>query len=217
MEEEEQLHHDLRDFTDRGFLRSFLRSSLPFWLLLGLSFLLNLFLSSLALARVSGLSSQLRELKPQRELNFSNRDSLLFPCGPNSRDWEYFHGKCYYFSLGKSSWERARSQCRELGAQLAVIDSFPEQVLLPDPKSHIPDPKSTSQIPVLDPNPCPKSLIPILIPNPPRIQCRELGAQLAVIDSFPEQVLLPDPKSTSRSQIPDPDPKFLTLIPNSYP
>ncbi|XP_029814500.1 hepatic lectin-like, partial [Manacus vitellinus] len=43
------------------------------------------------------------------------------------REWEYSLGKCYYFSLGRASWFRAKAQCEELGSHLAVIDSFAEQ------------------------------------------------------------------------------------------
>ncbi|XP_057244592.1 hepatic lectin-like [Malurus melanocephalus] len=76
--------------------------------------------------RVSSVSSKLS--REHLERNFSDWDSFLFPCGADSRDWEYFSGNCYYFSLARTSWERARERCRERGAQLAVIGGFPEQV-----------------------------------------------------------------------------------------
>ncbi|XP_057244714.1 hepatic lectin-like, partial [Malurus melanocephalus] len=66
----------------------------------------------------------------------------VFPCGADSRDWEYFSGNCYYFSLARTSWERARERCRERGAQLAVIGGFPEQVGTKSEPKSILNPKS---------------------------------------------------------------------------
>uniref|UniRef100_A0A8C0C0N6 C-type lectin domain-containing protein n=1 Tax=Buteo japonicus TaxID=224669 RepID=A0A8C0C0N6_9AVES len=53
--------------------------------------------------------------------------SPVFPCGPGSREWEYFNGKCYYFSLTRMSWYKAKSQCEEMHSQLAIIDSYAKQ------------------------------------------------------------------------------------------
>ncbi|XP_058717835.1 hepatic lectin-like isoform X2 [Poecile atricapillus] len=126
--DEEELQDDLRVFSGRSVLPPWLRSFPAVYLALALSSLLLLLLSSLALARVSSISSQLQqELLGQ---NFSDRDSFLFPCGPDSREWEYFAGNCYYFSLARLSWGRARERCRERRAQLVVIGSFPEQQFL---------------------------------------------------------------------------------------
>ncbi|TRZ06845.1 hypothetical protein HGM15179_020262, partial [Zosterops borbonicus] len=112
------------------------RSSLPrclgsfraVYLSLALSSLFLLLLSALALARVSSISSQVQQ--QHLELNFSNWDSFLFPCGADSRDWEYFSGNCYYFSLERLSWPRARERCRERRAHLAVVGSYSEQRFL---------------------------------------------------------------------------------------
>ncbi|XP_051627815.1 hepatic lectin-like [Manacus candei] len=125
--DEEHLDDDLRVFKGRPLLPRCLRSFLPVYVLLGLSLLLSISLGALSLSRVSAVSSKLLEVNPERGQNFSNRDSLLFPCGPDSREWEYSLGKCYYFSLGRASWFRAKAQCEELGSHLAVIDSFAEQ------------------------------------------------------------------------------------------
>ncbi|XP_009984048.1 PREDICTED: hepatic lectin-like, partial [Tauraco erythrolophus] len=76
---------------------------------------------------VSAISSKLHEVHPEWNQNFSSRDSLLFPCGPNSREWEYFDGKCYYFSLTRTSWHKAKAWCEEMHSQLAVINSFAKQ------------------------------------------------------------------------------------------
>uniref|UniRef100_A0A8U8BIN5 Uncharacterized protein n=1 Tax=Geospiza parvula TaxID=87175 RepID=A0A8U8BIN5_GEOPR len=54
----------------------------------------------------------------------------VFPCGADSREWEYFSGNCYYFSLARLSWERARERCRERRADLVVVGSFAEQQFL---------------------------------------------------------------------------------------
>ncbi|XP_064258078.1 hepatic lectin-like [Passer domesticus] len=105
-----------------------LRSFPAVYLSLALSSLLLLGLSALALARVSSISSKLHQESP--EWNFSSWDSFLFPCGADSREWEYFSGNCYYFSLARLSWERAREQCRERRARLAVVGSFAEQQFL---------------------------------------------------------------------------------------
>ncbi|XP_015283239.1 PREDICTED: hepatic lectin-like [Gekko japonicus] len=53
--------------------------------------------------------------------------SCLFPCGPDTRQWEYFNGKCYYFSLETAPWMRAKSRCEEKFSQLVVINSMAEQ------------------------------------------------------------------------------------------
>ncbi|KAM3656320.1 hepatic lectin-like isoform X3 [Ammospiza caudacuta] len=82
----------------------------------------------LRLFPVSSISSKLHQEK--QEWNFSSWDSFLFPCGADSREWEYFSGNCYYFSLARMSWERARERCRERRADLAVVGSFAEQQFL---------------------------------------------------------------------------------------
>ncbi|XP_077048329.1 hepatic lectin-like, partial [Agelaius phoeniceus] len=114
--------------TGAGALPARLRSFPAVYLSLALSSLLLLGLSALALARVSSISSKLHQEK--QEWNFSSWDSFLFPCGADSREWEYFSGNCYYFSLARLSWERARERCRERRADLAVVGSFAEQQFL---------------------------------------------------------------------------------------
>ncbi|XP_048343469.1 hepatic lectin-like [Sphaerodactylus townsendi] len=51
----------------------------------------------------------------------------VFPCGPDTRQWEYFNRTCYYFSLEKLSWMQAKSRCDEQQSQLVVIKSMAEQ------------------------------------------------------------------------------------------
>nr|XP_009939141.1 PREDICTED: hepatic lectin-like [Opisthocomus hoazin] len=125
--DEEHLHDDLHVFKDRNFFRQKLRSFFAVYLLLALSFLLTFTLFAVSLSRVSALSSKLNEVQPERKQNFSGRDFLLFPCGPGSREWEYFDGKCYYFSLTRTSWYKARADCEEMHSQLVIINSYAEQ------------------------------------------------------------------------------------------
>ncbi|XP_037263352.1 hepatic lectin-like isoform X1 [Falco rusticolus] len=125
--DEEHLHNDLRVFKDRNFFQQKLRSFFTVYLLLALSFLLIIILFAVSLSRVSAISSKLDEVHPEQKQNFSSRDSLLFPCGPGSREWEYFDGKCYYFSLSRTSWHKAKAACEEMHSRLAVIDSYTKQ------------------------------------------------------------------------------------------
>ncbi|XP_032939633.1 hepatic lectin-like isoform X2 [Catharus ustulatus] len=126
--DEEELQDDLRRYSAPSVLPARLRSFPAVYLSLALSSLLLLVLSALALARVSSISSKLLQEPPER--NFSDWDSFLFPCGAHSPDWQYFSGHCYYFSLTRLSWERAREQCRERRAHLAVVGSYAEQFLM---------------------------------------------------------------------------------------
>ncbi|XP_056366532.1 hepatic lectin-like isoform X2 [Oenanthe melanoleuca] len=126
--DEEELQDDLRQFPARSALPRCLRSFPAVYLTLFLTSLLLLTLSALALARVSSISSKLHQEPLER--NFTDSDSFLFPCGADSPEWEYFSGHCYYFSLARTSWERALEQCRERGAGLAVVGSFAEQFLM---------------------------------------------------------------------------------------
>uniref|UniRef100_A0A669DAK4 C-type lectin domain-containing protein n=1 Tax=Oreochromis niloticus TaxID=8128 RepID=A0A669DAK4_ORENI len=44
--------------------------------------------------------------------------------------WEHHGGKCYYFSVSKSSWTESRGECRAKGGDLVKIDSREEQKFL---------------------------------------------------------------------------------------
>ncbi|KAM4643769.1 hepatic lectin-like [Amazona ochrocephala] len=125
--DEEHLHDDLQVFKDRNFFRLKLKSFVTIYLLLALSFLLTFTLFAVSLSRVSAINSKLQEVPPGQSHNVSSRDFLLFPCGPGSREWEYFGGKCYYFSLTRTSWHKAKARCEEMHSQLAVIDSYAKQ------------------------------------------------------------------------------------------
>ncbi|XP_006115603.2 hepatic lectin-like isoform X12 [Pelodiscus sinensis] len=148
----ERLQDELRMFKDRHFPQQRLRSSLTVYVLLALSYLLIIILFVVSLSRVSVLSSQLSEqrselkqnhssnefklsvlssqLSEQRselKQNHSSNEFKLFPCGPEAREWEYFSGKCYYFSLRVTSWQTAKALCEEKHAQLAIINSHAKQ------------------------------------------------------------------------------------------
>ncbi|XP_030597024.1 C-type lectin domain family 10 member A-like [Archocentrus centrarchus] len=52
------------------------------------------------------------------------------PCNKCEAGWEHHGGKCYHFSISKSSWNRSRAYCRAEGGDLVKIDSREEQRFL---------------------------------------------------------------------------------------
>ncbi|XP_025758279.1 hepatic lectin-like isoform X2 [Oreochromis niloticus] len=52
------------------------------------------------------------------------------PCYKCEEGWEQHGGKCYYFSIRKSSWEQSRDECRAKGGDLVKIESREEQSFL---------------------------------------------------------------------------------------
>uniref|UniRef100_A0A3Q2WMT5 C-type lectin domain-containing protein n=1 Tax=Haplochromis burtoni TaxID=8153 RepID=A0A3Q2WMT5_HAPBU len=48
------------------------------------------------------------------------------PCSKCGEGWEHHGGKCYYFSVSKSSWTVSRGECRSKGGDLVKIDSREE-------------------------------------------------------------------------------------------
>uniref|UniRef100_A0A8B9QFN5 C-type lectin domain-containing protein n=1 Tax=Apteryx owenii TaxID=8824 RepID=A0A8B9QFN5_APTOW len=108
-------------FKDRNFFQQKLRSFFTVYLLLALSFLLIITLFAVSLSR--GTVTSLKGLS-----DFPHSFLFpVFPCGPGSREWEYFDRKCYYFSLRRMSWHKAKAQCEEMHSQLAIIDSHAKQ------------------------------------------------------------------------------------------
>ncbi|ETE68952.1 hypothetical protein L345_05251, partial [Ophiophagus hannah] len=53
--------------------------------------------------------------------------SKVFPCGADTRQWEYFGGKCYFFSLKTIPWHEAKADCERRQSQLVIIDSLAKQ------------------------------------------------------------------------------------------
>uniref|UniRef100_A0A669EZX0 C-type lectin domain-containing protein n=1 Tax=Oreochromis niloticus TaxID=8128 RepID=A0A669EZX0_ORENI len=45
------------------------------------------------------------------------------PCYKCEEGWEQHGGKCYYFSISKSSWKQSRDECRAKGGDLVKIES----------------------------------------------------------------------------------------------
>uniref|UniRef100_A0AAZ1XHN1 C-type lectin domain-containing protein n=1 Tax=Oreochromis aureus TaxID=47969 RepID=A0AAZ1XHN1_OREAU len=55
-----------------------------------------------------------------------NRCCNLFkddPCYKCEEGWEQHGGKCYYFSISKSSWNESRDECRAKGGDLVKIEN----------------------------------------------------------------------------------------------
>lgn len=51
-------------------------------------------------------------------------------CRPCPWDWTLFQEKCYFFSKSQRNWNDSSTTCKEKGAQLVIVDSDEEQVLL---------------------------------------------------------------------------------------
>ncbi|XP_006810344.1 CD209 antigen-like protein E, partial [Neolamprologus brichardi] len=52
------------------------------------------------------------------------------PCYKCEEGWEQHGGKCYYFSISKSSWEQSREECKARRGDLVKIESREEQRFL---------------------------------------------------------------------------------------
>ncbi|GAB1292949.1 CD209 antigen-like protein E [Apodemus speciosus] len=61
-------------------------------------------------------------------MQLKTRIDLL--CRPCSWDWMHFHGNCYFFSITKRNWSDSLIACKEVGAQLIIIESDEEQAFL---------------------------------------------------------------------------------------
>ncbi|XP_032998408.1 hepatic lectin-like [Lacerta agilis] len=111
--------------ADRFFLRWKRSSSFLVYGLLALAYLLIITLLGLLLSNESKFSSEVKKLHKQLEMS-----KELFPCGARSREWEYFDGWCYYFSLRKATWHIAESQCAQRNSSLVVIHDEAKQNFL---------------------------------------------------------------------------------------
>ncbi|XP_026529573.1 hepatic lectin-like isoform X1 [Notechis scutatus] len=54
----------------------------------------------------------------------------LYPCGAKSREWKYFDGACYFFSIQEVIWHTAENDCEEKNSKLVVITNQYEQNFL---------------------------------------------------------------------------------------
>ncbi|XP_031596590.2 hepatic lectin-like isoform X2 [Oreochromis aureus] len=62
-----------------------------------------------------------------REGGNKQRDQMSYKCKDG---WEQHGGKCYYFSIAKTSWNESRDACRAKNGDLVKIDSTEEQKFL---------------------------------------------------------------------------------------
>ncbi|XP_030597015.1 hepatic lectin-like [Archocentrus centrarchus] len=106
-------------------VKSLSRRSKVTWERVGLLVLGALLAAAVAALGVT-VSENLRnkeELKKQEELRNE-------PCDRCEAGWEHHGGKCYHFSISKSSWNQSRAECRAKGGDLVNIDSREEQRFL---------------------------------------------------------------------------------------
>ncbi|XP_020634888.3 hepatic lectin [Pogona vitticeps] len=128
--EEEKGQGDFRTYKERNW-HSYTRSpAFHVYVLLAISLLLSTVFLIVAVSKAVALSSEWAELNVELPKKMEGHDFDLFPCGPNTREWEYFNGKCYFFSLEKTSWTEARLQCERRAAQLVMIETMAEQNFL---------------------------------------------------------------------------------------
>ncbi|XP_066468892.1 hepatic lectin-like [Tiliqua scincoides] len=116
-----------RSSGGRNFLQ---RPFFPIYVLLGVSFLLIAICFMVALPKVAAVSSEISKIHAELAKQPSGHDFYLFPCGPDTRQWEYFNKKCYYFSLKEMTWNEAKAQCEKQTSQLVVINDLAEQNFL---------------------------------------------------------------------------------------
>ncbi|XP_054859922.1 hepatic lectin-like [Eublepharis macularius] len=122
--DEEKDQDNFKTYTGRSTLQ---RPLYLIYILLAVSYLLVVIGFAVTLSKATTLSSQLSETRNKIKNNPSGRDLNLFPCGPDNVQWEYFNGKCYFFSLQAVPWQQAKTKCEEQHARLVVIDGFPKQ------------------------------------------------------------------------------------------
>nr|XP_056705563.1 hepatic lectin-like [Euleptes europaea] len=125
--DEDKAEDDIRTYTERNWHWFNSKPYFHVYVLLAISYLLILIFFVVGLSRVTSLSSKLSEVDSEIPELPAGLNDQLFPCGPDTRQWEYFNGKCYYFSLETAPWIRAHARCAEKQSQLVVINSMAEQ------------------------------------------------------------------------------------------
>ncbi|XP_061470470.1 hepatic lectin-like isoform X2 [Rhineura floridana] len=110
--------------SNRSFPQRKWRSPFLVYLLLAFAYLLIIILFGLLLYNGSRLSSEVSKLLKQVKMKES------FPCGSRSREWEYFDGECYHFSVQRATWHTAKSHCEERNSSLVVVNDEAEQNFL---------------------------------------------------------------------------------------
>ncbi|XP_039206337.1 hepatic lectin-like [Crotalus tigris] len=123
--DEEKFSDDFR--TYKGGRNLIPRSYFPIYALLGISYLLILIGYVVAFSKVSTISSEFNKMRLDFSKNPHGQDFHLFPCGADTRQWEYFSGKCYYFSLKSVPWHEAKADCERRQSRLVIIDSLAKQ------------------------------------------------------------------------------------------
>ncbi|XP_028576819.1 hepatic lectin-like isoform X1 [Podarcis muralis] len=111
--------------TGRSFPQWKWSSSFLVYGLLALAYLLMIILLGLLISSGSKFFSEMNDMHKQLEMS-----KELFPCGSRSREWEYFDGRCYYFSVQKFTWHIAESQCAQRNSSLVVIHDEAKQNFL---------------------------------------------------------------------------------------
>ncbi|XP_013364632.1 PREDICTED: CD209 antigen-like protein E isoform X2 [Chinchilla lanigera] len=51
-------------------------------------------------------------------------------CRPCPWDWTFFQSKCYFFSKSQRDWHESITACKEVGAQLVIVENDEEQSFL---------------------------------------------------------------------------------------
>ncbi|KAL1773306.1 SIGNR1 alpha [Sigmodon hispidus] len=96
--------------------------------LLSFLFLAGLLLIVLILvSKVPSSQGQDKIYKELMQLKTEVHDGLCQPC---PRDWVFFNGKCYFFSKSQRNWYDSITACKEMGAQLVIIETDEEQSFL---------------------------------------------------------------------------------------
>ncbi|XP_054859173.1 hepatic lectin-like [Eublepharis macularius] len=128
--DEDKFQDDIRTYRERSWLQFRSKPYFHVYVLLAVSYLLILVFIIVGLSKVTSLSSELSEMNAEIPKRPSGLDDQLFPCGPDTRQWEYFNEKCYYFSLETAPWTRAKTRCEEKQSQLVIVNSMAEQNFL---------------------------------------------------------------------------------------